>query len=118
MLLILALVIGVLYGSGIYMILRRSLVKVLFGLLLLSHAVNLLIFTVGRITKGRPAFIEGPNNIITEPFADPVPQALILTAIVIGFGVVAFAIVLFRKTYAATNSDDIDKLNTTDNFEQ
>lgn len=117
MLLILAVIIGVLYGGGIYMILRRSLVRVLLGLLLLSHAVNLLIFTVGRTTKGKPAFIAEPTNIITEPFADPVPQALILTAIVIGFGVIAFAIVLFQKVYSATNSDDIDQLRTTDKLD-
>lgn len=114
MILLLAILVGVLYGAGIYMILRRSLVKVIIGLLFLGHAANLLIFSVGRITKGIPPFVpEGAINI-AEPFADPLPQALILTAIVIGFGVQAFAIVLFKRAYHAVGTDDLDEMNYTD----
>lgn len=117
MTLILALIVGVLYAAGIYMVLRRSLVKVIFGLALLGHAANILIFTIGRITKGKPAFIPADASVLIEPFADPLPQALILTAIVIGFGVQAFAIVLFKRAYQAVNTDDLDKMKATDSLE-
>jgi multicomponent Na+:H+ antiporter subunit C len=113
--LILIIAIGILYSTGLYMIMRRSFVKVIIGLIFLGHAANLLIFTVGRITKGVPAFINAdgttPANI-----ADPLPQALILTAIVIGFGVQAFAIVLFKRVYQTAGTDDLDKLKSTDNM--
>lgn len=117
MTIILALTVGVLYAAGIYMVLRRSLVKVIFGLALLGHAANILIFTIGRITKGKPAFIPKEASVLIEPFADPLPQALILTAIVIGFGVQAFAIVLFKRAYQAVSTDDLDKMKTTDSLE-
>jgi multicomponent Na+:H+ antiporter subunit C len=110
---ILVVIIGVLYTSGLYMILRRSFVKVIIGFIFLGHAANLLIFTVGRITKGSPAFIN-IDGTLANSAADPLPQALILTAIVIGFGVQAFAIVLFKRAYQTTGSDDLDEFNKTD----
>lgn len=111
---LLAIIIGILYGAGTYMILRRSLVKVILGLIFLGHAANLLIFTIGRLTKGAPPFIPQGAETLTEPYADPLPQALILTAIVIGFGVQAFAIVLFKRTYQTVGTDDLDKMKSTD----
>lgn len=111
---LLALIVGLLYGAGTYLILRRSLVKVIFGLIFLGHAANLLIFTIGRLTKGAPAFIPKGAETLVEPYADPLPQALILTAIVIGFGVQAFAIVLFKRTYQTVGTDDLDKMKSTD----
>ncbi|NWF49307.1 MAG: Na+/H+ antiporter subunit C [Ignavibacteriaceae bacterium] len=111
---LLALIIGILYGAGTYMILRRSLVKVILGLIFLGHAANLLIFTIGRLTKGAPPFIPQGAETLAEPYADPLPQALILTAIVIGFGVQAFAIVLFKRTYQTVGTDDLDKMKSTD----
>ncbi len=114
MTLLLAIVIGVFFTAGFYLVLRRSLVKVIFGLMFLSHAANLLIFNVGRLTKGAPAFIQEGAQTAQEPFAEPLPQALILTAIVIGFGVQAFAIVLFKKAYQMIGNDDINSLKSTD----
>ena len=114
---LLALVIGLLYGAGVYLLLRRSLVKVIFGLVFLGHAANLLIFTVGLLTKGSPAFVPEGALAVAEPFADPLPQALILTAIVIGFGVQAFTIVLFRRTYRALGTEDLDAMRSTDQLE-
>jgi multicomponent Na+:H+ antiporter subunit C len=111
---LLAIIVGLLYGAGTYLILRRSLVKVIFGLIFLGHAANLLIFTIGRLTKGAPAFIPQGAETLAEPYADPLPQALILTAIVIGFGVQAFAIVLFKRTYQTVGTDDLDKMKSTD----
>lgn len=118
MTLLLAMLVGVLYSAGIYMILRRSLVKVIIGLIFLGHAANLLIFTIGRVTKGVPAFIPQDAEKLVEPFADPLPQALILTAIVIGFGVQAFAIVLFKRAYQTVGTDDLDEMKSTDEMKE
>ena len=115
--LILVVLIGVLYAAGLYMIMRRSFVKVIIGLIFFGHAANFLIFTVGRITKGVPAFVKIDGSI-AENFADPLPQALILTAIVIGFGVQAFAIVLFKRVYQTAGTDDLDELKSTDEMEK
>lgn len=112
--LLLASIVGLLYGAGTYLILRRSLVKVIFGLIFLGHAANLLIFTIGRLIKGAPAFVPAGGAALAEPFADPLPQALILTAIVIGFGVQAFAIVLFKRVYQSVGTDDLEQMKTTD----
>jgi len=118
MTLLLALITGLFYAAGIYLILRRSLVKVIFGIMFLGHAANMLIFSTGRLTKGAPAFVPEGAQALVEPFADPLPQALILTAIVIGFGLQAFAIVLFRRSYEELGTDDVDAMRTTDRIEQ
>lgn len=114
--LLLAVMVGLLYSAGVYMILRRSFVKVILGLIFLGHAANLLIFTVGRLTKASPPFVQS-GNTLPEPYADPLPQALILTAIVIGFGVQAFAIVLFKRAYQTVETDDLDKMKSTDELD-
>jgi multicomponent Na+:H+ antiporter subunit C len=114
---ILPLVIGALYGMGLYMMLRRSMVKLIIGLALIGHAANLLIFVAasGRgLVRGGPPIIAEGERVARGAIADPVPQALILTAIVIGFGVLAFALVLFHRTYDAVGADDLDKLTTTE----
>ena len=71
---LLAFVVGGLYTAGLYMILRRSIVKLIIGLALLGHAANLLIFTVGRVTPGIPPVIAEESEILRQPFADPLPQ--------------------------------------------
>ena len=106
------ILIGVLYGAGVFMLLRRSMVKLLIGIMLLGTGANLLIFLLGRITKGKPPVIDDVSRIFTDIYADPIPQALILTAIVISFGLQSFAIVLLKRVYALVNSDDLDDLNT------
>lgn len=109
---IIAVVIGVLYASGMYLLLRRSLVKLLIGLSLLTHATNLLIFTTGGLSHGgSPPIISPDAETLTAPAADPLPQALILTAIVISLGVMAFALALSAQVYRVTASDDLDRLN-------
>jgi multicomponent Na+:H+ antiporter subunit C len=110
----LAVVIGVLFAGGLYMMLRRHLVKILIGLLLLGHAVNLFIFTLGRLVRGRPPLIAQGETQIVPPYADPVPQALILTAIVISFGVTAFAVILLRQAYLSLGTEDLNRLRTTE----
>ncbi len=111
---LLSFVIGGLFAGAIYMILRRCLVKLIIGLSLLSHASNLLIFTIGRLTRGKAPIIEEGTKQITEAVADPLPQALILTAIVISFGLTAFVIVLIEQVYQIVGVDDVDKLKVTD----
>ena len=88
--LILALVVGGLFAGGVYMMLRRSIVKLIIGLALLSHAANLLIFTLGGLVRTTPPLIPAGSEALTVSFSDPLTQALILTAIVIAFGVQAF----------------------------
>ena len=110
----LAVVVGGLYAAGLYLMLRRSLVKLVVGLALLGHAANLLIFTVAGLTRAQPPIVPPGQTQPPVPHADPLPQALILTAIVIGFGVLAFTLVLVYRTYQATQTDDLDDLRTTD----
>jgi multicomponent Na+:H+ antiporter subunit C len=117
MALLFAVLVGVLYGTGFYMMLRRSVVKEIIGLALLAHAANLLIFGAASLTRGVPPIIPAGAAGLQHGAADPVPQALILTAIVIGFGVTAFAIVLIRRAYEATGSDDFDAFLSTDTGE-
>jgi multicomponent Na+:H+ antiporter subunit C len=107
---LMAWVVGGLYAAGLYLMMRRSIVKVIIGLVLLSHAANLLIFTVGRLTRGEPALVPEGATVPPEAVADPLPQALILTAIVIGLGVQAFAIVLFKRTYQSVQTDDLEHI--------
>lgn len=111
---LLAFVVGGLYAASLYLMLRRSLVKLIIGLVLLGHAANLLIFTIAGLTRGRPPLILLGAASATEPFADPLPQALILTAIVIGFGIQAFALVLFKRVYQTVGADDLDDMRATD----
>jgi multicomponent Na+:H+ antiporter subunit C len=109
-----AVVIGVLYGVALYLLLRRSLAKVILGLAIMTNATNLLIFTVAGPVRARPAIVAPDAAQLTPPFADPVPQAFILTAIVIGFGVLAFALVLAYRAFQVVGSDDLDDMRSTD----
>jgi multicomponent Na+:H+ antiporter subunit C len=105
--LLLTLAIGTLFGAGTYLVLRRSLLKVVIGFSLLSHGTNLLLLTTGKLKRG-----EAP--ILTDGFqgsyADPLPQALILTAIVISFGVTAFMLALVYRAYQALGTEDPDRM--------
>ena len=104
---LLALAAGVLYAAGIYLMLRRRLAQLIIGLGLLSNGTNLLIFTAGGLTRGQPPVVPADAPLM-QPYADPVPQALVLTAIVIGFGLLAFSLVLAHRVHAAGGSDDVD----------
>lgn len=112
--LLLIFLIGILYAAGIYMMLRRSMVKLLLGLVLIGNGANLLIFLLGNLSKGKPPVIRPTLSIIEGAYADPIPQSLILTAIVISFGLQAFAIVLLKRVYLVTGTDDLDQLNSDD----
>ena len=99
------------------MMFRRSLVKLIIGIILLGNGANLLIFLLGRLVKGKPPIFAEGSKVLSEAYADPVPQALILTAIVISFGLQAFAIVLIKRTYKVVKTEDLDQINTFDEFE-
>ena len=111
---LMALAIGLLYATAIFMMLRRSIVKLVIGLMLLSNAANLLIFVVSGMTRGAPPLIAEGASAPAGMIADPLPQALILTAIVIAFGVLAFAVVLIRRAYEVVGTDDLDQMKDTD----
>jgi len=110
---VLALAIGVLTTSGVWLLLRPRTFQVIIGLSLLSYAVNLFIFSMGRLRSNGAAILDGTMTE-TADFADPVPQALVLTAIVIGFGLQAFAVVLIKRAYQTVGTDDLDDMTTTD----
>lgn len=114
MTILLALLLAVLVGCGVYMLLRRSIVKELIGLSLLGHAINLLLFVAPGIERGDPPIVAHGETALRAPYADPLPQALILTAIVIGFGLQAFAIVLLKRVYQSAGTDDMDDMRGTD----
>ncbi|ABI57434.1 Na+/H+ antiporter subunit C [Alkalilimnicola ehrlichii] len=111
---LLAIVVGASYAAGLYMMLRRSLVKLVIGIILFSNAANLLFFTSAGLTRGAPPLVPegmlGPEGAV----ADPLPQALVLTAIVIAFGVLAFAVVLIHRAYEVVKADDLDQMKDTD----
>jgi multicomponent Na+:H+ antiporter subunit C len=111
---VLALFIGLLFAAGLYCLLRRSLVKLVFGLILLSQGANLLVFTAGGLLAGRPPLIAKGSIIPEAPVADPLPQAMVLTAIVIGFGLVAFFVALVHRAHEAVGTDDINSFDQTD----
>lgn len=107
----LPILIGVLYAAGAYLMMRRSIVKLIFGLLLLGNATNLLVFTAARLVRGRPPVVPPGETALNTPYADPLGQALILTAIVISFGLLCFAMVLVKRTYQSMDDDDLDALD-------
>ncbi|SMD44936.1 multicomponent Na+:H+ antiporter subunit C [Aquiflexum balticum DSM 16537] len=111
---LLIIIIGLLHAGGLYMLLRRSMFKIIIGLILLGNGANLLIFLLGRLVKGHPPVIEDGMKMFADLYADPLPQAVILTAIVIGFGLQSFAIILIKSVYKVLETDDLDELNSTD----
>ena len=109
---VLAATTGALYAAGLYLMLRRSIVKAVIGLSLLGHAASLLLFSAAGVTRGRPPLVPEGAETTSPPVADPLPQALVLTAIVISFGVLAFATTLIHRTHQAMGTDDLDQLHS------
>lgn len=111
---LLAATIGVAYAAALFLLLRRGIVRVILGIALLSQAVNLLIFVAGGLRPDGPAFIPPGQSVLPAASADPLPQALILTAIVISFGVLAFTLAMVHRAERSTGTDDVDDLRNTD----
>jgi multicomponent K+:H+ antiporter subunit C len=103
-----SLAIGVLAGAGVWLLLRPRTFQVTMGLMLLSYAVNLFIFGMGRLATHRPPIIDARG--VSEPalYADPVPQALVLTAIVIGFATTALFLVVLLALRGLSGTDHVD----------
>jgi len=112
--LILALFIGFLFAAATFCLLRRSIFRLVIGIMLLGQAANLLVFTSGGLTQGNPPVISGDREILSSAAADPLPQALVLTAIVIGFGVIAFTIALLHRAGHSVGSDDLNEFDKTE----
>ncbi len=106
--------IGGMYSAGFYLLLQRRLAQLIVGLGLLTNATNLLVFTVARLSReGAPLIRDGADQLPAAS-SDPTPQALVLTAIVIGFGVLAFFITLAYRAYREVGSDNLEEMVSTD----
>jgi multicomponent K+:H+ antiporter subunit C len=106
---LISLIIGVLTATGVYLTLRARTFPVVMGLTLLAYAVNVFLFAMGRLAIGLPAVIDKTAESMN--YSDPLPQALVLTAIVIAFGMTAFLIVLALKARGELGNDHVDGLH-------
>lgn len=104
----LALAIGVLIGSGVWLLLRPRTFQVIIGLSLISYGVNLFIFSMGRLRLGAAPVLGSGGTVNPADYADPIPQALVLTAIVIGFATTALFLVVLLVSRGLTGSDHVD----------
>lgn len=105
-----SVIVGILFTAATYLMLSRSLLRIIIGTALLSHGAHLLILTMGGLKRGSVPIISGDGS----HYVDPLPQALILTAIVISFGVTAFFLVLAYRSYQELGTDDMDQLRGND----
>ncbi len=105
-----ALLVGLFVAAGVYLLLSRALIRMILGFVLLGNGVNLLILTAGRLTREVPPIVPAGLEVPSEAIANPLPHALILTAIVIGFAMFAFLMVLAYRAYQALDADDTDTM--------
>jgi multicomponent K+:H+ antiporter subunit C len=105
---LMAIALGTLTACGVYLMLRARTFDLILGLTLLSYAVNLFIFFMGRIRIDAAPIVDGERAATLANYADPLPQALVLTAIVIGFAMTAVMLVIALRTRAHTGSDHVD----------
>lgn len=106
--LLIAGAIGILSASGVWLVLRSRTYQLVIGLALLSYAVNLFIFSTGRLRVNAPPVLEGSGAVDVTAYTDPLPQALVLTAIVIGFATTALFLVVLIVARGLTGSDHVD----------
>lgn len=107
---VLAVLVGLFVAVAVYLMLSRALIRVLIGMVVLGNGINLLIFTAGRLTSAEPPIVPAGQKAPLGYFANPLPQALILTAIVIGFAMFAYFAVLALRAYQALDADNTDHL--------
>ncbi|RHW38000.1 Na(+)/H(+) antiporter subunit C [Neobacillus notoginsengisoli] len=108
---LISVLIGILFTIGTYLILSKNLLRIILGSSIISHAVNLLILTMGGLKTGGPPLL----GMGGTTFTDPLPQALILTAIVINFGITAFFLVLSYRAYKVLGTDDTKQMRGNEN---
>jgi multicomponent Na+:H+ antiporter subunit C len=106
----LAVLIGILVAVAVWLMLSRNLVRLLLGFAMLSNGVNLAIFVAGRLTRAAPPLVAEGAEGFAGAFANPLPQALVLTAIVIGFGLLAFALVLAWQAHLRLGTMRTDEM--------
>lgn len=104
--LLMAIVSGFLFAVATYLILSKSILRVVLGLSVISHGAHLLLLTMGGLKRGASPILSQE----AATYTDPLPQALILTAIVINFGVTALLLVLAYRSYKTLQTDDLDQL--------
>ncbi len=104
----LATAVGLLVAAGVFLLLRARTFEVILGLTLLSYAVNLLIFSMGRLVVGKPPVLQAGLDQTLANHTDPLPQALVLTAIVISFGMTAVLLVAAMRSRSDNRSDHVD----------
>lgn len=109
-----AILVGFLCATAVYCLLQRSLLRLVVGLLLLSQAINFSVFSAQGLSPATPPIIDPTAKTLGHGAADPLPQALVLTAIVIGFGLIAYVLTLTTRVYEVTGDDDINNLKRTD----
>jgi multicomponent Na+:H+ antiporter subunit C len=107
---ILAILVGLFIAMGVYLLLSRSVIRMLLGMTIFGNGVNLLIFTAGRVTREIAPIVPPGLDVPEGPIANPLPQALILTAIVIGFSMFCFLLVLAYRAYQSLDADNTDKM--------
>ena len=107
---ILSVLTGIFLAIAVYLMLSKFIVRMLLGVAILGNAVNLLIFTSGRIMREVPPVIGAGLYVPAGPTANPLPQALILTAIVISFSFFAFLLVLAWRAYSVLGTDNTDAM--------
>jgi multicomponent K+:H+ antiporter subunit C len=105
---VVALAIGILTAAGVWLLLRPRTFQVIIGLSLISYGVNLFIFSMGRLNVNTVPVVEAGAIVDPSQFADPMPQALVLTAIVIGFAMTALFLVVLLAARGLTNTDHVD----------
>ena len=105
-----ALLVGIFFTVAVYLLLSKFIIRVLLGVAVLGNAVNLLIFTGGRLTRDVPPIIPEGAESLAAPAANALPQALILTAIVISFSFFAFLLVLSWRAYKDLGTDNTDEM--------
>ncbi len=106
----LAVLVGLFIALGVYLLLSRSIIRMLLGVTIFGNGVNLLIFTAGRLTREVAPIVPGGLDHPAGPIANPLPQALILTAIVIGFSIFSFLLVLAYRAYQGLDADNTDTM--------
>ncbi len=111
---VLSLLCGIMAAVSIYLMLSGNLIRFIFGLVIATNAVNLLIFVAGGLSEIRPPLIAENAEFPTTPMANALPQALILTAIVIGFALLTFIFILFYKTYQSLGTVDAESMRVSE----
>ena len=110
--------VGIFFAAALYLMMSKHIVRMLLGIAILGNAVNLLLFTTGRLTREVPPIIPEGSDTLSAGAANPLPQALILTAIVISFSFFCFLLVLAYRAYQDLRTDDTDEMRVAEPKDQ